>query len=280
MQLFWACLIFLSFLLDLADTRFSDEYLLRKLNTDSSRTTIAYYNYKDYRIRYADIGNENKPMVIFVHGAPGGLDAFIGFLNDSILRRQFRMISVDRPGYGFSGFGKPMVSIEEQAKSLLPLLDLNKNPQKPLLVGHSYGGPIIAKMAMLARENVGGILLVGAAVDPDHEKFFMVNSLASRKFLRRFVPVSMYVANEEKLAHVKELKKMENEWDIITAPVTIIHGGKDELVPVENGYFAENKLQSSHVTMRIYNATGHLIPWLEPDYMKKEIIIFPFLTKR
>ncbi len=275
MQFIWWGFLFIFALLRLSDFRISDKDLLKKLEINNDPVSVNYYKYQGYNIRYADVGSIEKPLVIFVHGAPGSLDAFLGFLNDTTLRKKYRMISVDRPGYGYSGFGKPLTSIRSQAEALLPLLKLNNNPAKPLLVGHSYGGPIVVEMAMLDPADIGALQLVGAAVDPSHERIFWVNHLLEWPPFRWLMPASMKVANAEKTTHIAELKKMTGNWGKIDMPVTIIQGVNDDLVPLKNAYYAEDKLKNARVIMKIYNNTGHLIPWLDPDYMKKEIMKFP-----
>ena len=275
MQILWWGFIFIVALLQLSDIRMSDETLYNKLNGSGDSVKIGYYQYKDYRIRYAEVGNYDHPLVIFVHGAPGSLDAFNGFLNDPELRKKYHMISVDRPGYGYSGFGRSMTSIREQAEALLPLVSLNRNPDKPLLVGHSYGGPIVAKMAMLAPDKIGALEIVGGAVDPDHEKIYWINHILNLRVFRWLMPVSMRVANDEKITHVSELRKMMSDWKNIDIPVTIIHGTTDSLVPLKNAFFAQKMLVNAQVTMKIFKNTGHLIPWMAPGDMKQDILNFP-----
>jgi hypothetical protein len=57
------------------------------------------------KIHYVKAGDETKPAVIFLHGSPGSLSAFIGFLADTVLLRQALLVSIDRPGFGESNFG-------------------------------------------------------------------------------------------------------------------------------------------------------------------------------
>ncbi len=278
MQFIWWGFIFLFMLLHLADTRISDKELLSRLDINNDTVSIHYYKSQGYNIRYADVGSQDKPMVIFIHGAPGSLDAFMDFLNDTTLRKKFRMIAVDRPGYGYSDFGKPLTSIYAQAEALLPLLKLDKNAAKPLLVGHSYGGPIAVEMAMIDPQDVGALQLVGGAVDPDHERIFWINYLLEWPPFKWLLPTSMKVANAEKTTHIAELKKMSGNWWKINMPVTIIQGTDDDLVPLKNAFYAESKLTNAKVTMKIYKNTGHLIPWLDPQYMKKEIMKYPSVS--
>ena len=250
----------------------SDEKLRSDLKSDSVRVEVSTVGTGGSEIRYADIGDVHNRMFLFIHGAPGTLEAFTVFLKDPELRKKIRMVAVDRPGYGHSNPGRAITSISQQAAFIEPLLNKNMNDSKPILIGHSFGAPVAAKMAMAYPDKVGGIILVGAAIDPEHEKFFTLAELAGTPLIRRLLPSSIQVAYEEKYSHVEELKAMLHNWQDITCPVVIIHGVKDGLVPLENAWFAKKMLVSADIKMSIYPNTGHLIPWTKPDLLKKEIL--------
>lgn len=243
------------------------------LGTDAIRVEVDVTGSGWSEIRYVDIGDVRDRMFIFIHGAPGTLDAFNIFLKDPELRKKIRMIAMDRPGYGHSNPGHAVTSITQQAASIEPLLDKNLHDSKPILIGHSYGAPIAAKIAMTYPDKVGGIILVGAAIDPEYEKFFTIAELAGIPLIQKILPASFRVAYEEKYSHVEELKAMQNGWKEITCPAIIIHGDKDRLVPVENARFAERMLSNADIQLSIYENTGHLIPWTKPGLLKKEILL-------
>src|SRR6478752_1833472 len=73
-------------------------------------------------IHYIKAGDESKPLVLFVHGSPGSLSAFIHFLADSTLLPHALLISTDRPGFGYSNFGQAEGSLHKQADALKPIL--------------------------------------------------------------------------------------------------------------------------------------------------------------
>lgn len=275
MRLILLLLIALGYILfSLMDLNTSNDELLANLKTDDIRTEVGSYISDGIEMRYVDVGNEVNPMIIFIHGAPGSLDAFNKFLKDPDLRRKTRMIAMDRAGYGQSNFGIAETSLQKQAKLIEPLLEKNKNKQKPVLVGHSFGGTIAAKIVMDYPDKIGGVILVGAAIDPDHEKFFSIARIIDIPFLHKVVPESMKVAHAEKNTHVEELIKMLPDWPNITTMVTILHGKKDGLVPIENAYFAEKVMHNADVKMAIYDDKGHLIPWTSPELLKREILYF------
>jgi pimeloyl-ACP methyl ester carboxylesterase len=252
--------------------RTSSEKLYDQFEADSTSLHIGEYQFEGYSIRYLETGSVGKPLVLFVHGAPGSADAFMEFLKDSTLADNTHMISVDRPGHGYSGFGQAMVSIERQAAALKYLLEKNGAKPKPILVGHSFGGPIVARLAMDYPDLVGGLILAAPAVDPENEKIWWISYPANWKLFRWMVPRSWRVTNGEKLAHIEELKKMKPLWSKVTVPTTVIHGEKDKLVPVENAFFVQEQLVNAPVTTVLEPKMNHLIPWNRPELIKEAIL--------
>ncbi len=123
--------------------------------------TLRTYTIGSYRkINYLAVGDNNLPLVIFVHGSPGSLSAFIDFMADTNLLSRAQLISVDRPGFGYSNFGYAEPSLEKQSADLKPILEQHKNHRPIILVGHSLGGPVIARMAMDYPELIDGLVLV------------------------------------------------------------------------------------------------------------------------
>ncbi|MBK7651263.1 MAG: hypothetical protein IPJ20_11770 [Flammeovirgaceae bacterium] len=91
-----------------------------------NKATLKQYEIGKRTLNYLITENTNKPLVIFVHGSPGSLSAFIDFMADTVLLNKAQLISVDRPGFGASDFGYAVPSLNEQAKLLKPVLEVNK----------------------------------------------------------------------------------------------------------------------------------------------------------
>jgi pimeloyl-ACP methyl ester carboxylesterase len=250
----------------------NDRKLFHKLKPHLDRVEIKYLPQQAFRIRYADVGNPEKRMILFIHGAPGSLEAFTGFLKDPDLRRKFRLMAVDRPGYGHTDPRHLVTSLKVQAELLEPLLILNRHVEKPILVGHSYGGPVAASLAVQASQQVGGLLLVGAAMDPDWEKTFWVSRLLRQPWLSPLLPGSILSANIEKLSHAEELTKRSSSWKKLRLPITMLHGKQDWIVPVENVFFMDRMMTHARKKIVIKKWVGHLIPWTHPGLIKQEIL--------
>lgn len=223
-----------------------------------------------HQINYADIGSDTLPTVIFFHGAPGGWNAFIDFMANSELQKVVRMISVDRPGYGYSEYGEPVTSLERQCQLMKPILESVGN-QKTILVGHSLGGPVIARMAMDYPNLVDGLILVGGSIDPEMEKDEWYRYIMRTALGRLLLPGSFWATNEEIFFLKDELEEMIPGWENIQIPVTVIHGVEDTLVPKENANFAERMLDAQYLDIWLEDGVNHFIPWNRPDLIEKAI---------
>jgi len=224
-------------------------------------------------IHYVKAGNESKPLVLFVHGSPGSLSAFIHFLTDSVLLPHTLMISTDRPGFGYSNFGNGVASLQEQAAILKPILTEYKKDRKVILVGHSLGGPLIAHMAMDYPELVDGLIMVAGSIDPElepNETWF--RAPLATPFLSWMVPRSLRASNEE-IYHLKpELEKMIPRWSAITCPVIVIQGMSDSLVPAANADFAKKMLVNTSVEFVLKEDMDHFVPWSNPELIQEAIL--------
>jgi pimeloyl-ACP methyl ester carboxylesterase len=250
----------------------SDEQLRKIFEARKVAVQIQTYFLAGRQIRYAAAGKPGNPMVIFVHGAPGSLDAFANYLADPELLQYFHLISVDRPGFGASGYGDAVTSIGQQAAMLSPLLRINHSHQAPLLVGHSYGGPIIGKMAIDYPEQVGALLMLAPAVDPDLEKIFWISYPVRLKPIRILLPDVWKVTHEEKMQHSAELRDMQQQWPEIGQPTTVIQGQQDKIIHPRNAEFLERKMQKAEVNMIYHPRLNHMIPWKGKALVKKVIM--------
>lgn len=213
-----------------------------------------------YALRESN-SDTKAPLVVFVHGSPGTWDAFSEYLRSDSLPSLYAMISVDRPGFGESRGGKPERSLIVQSESILEVVKKHKEGRDVILVGHSFGGPVIAQMAILEPDLIDGLVFVAASVDPDLEKKKWFQVPANWFLFRWMVPQGLDVANQEILALKKELIRMEPDWDKIKVPVSIVHGDKDKLVPIGNVDFMTAHLEHTSVELFLKEGMNHFVPW-------------------
>lgn len=231
------------------------------------------YNVGFREIHYAVAGDSTKPLVLFVHGSPGSLSAFIHFLKDSALLRQALLVTTDRPGFGHSNFGNGEGSLQKQAAILKPILEKYKHNRPLILVGHSLGGPLIARMAIDYPELVDGLIIVAGSIDPElepNETWF--RAPLATPFLSWTLPRSFRASNEE-IYHLRpELEDMLPLWKNITCPVIVIQGKKDVLVSPENADFAKKVLVNAPVEFVLVDEMNHFVPWSNPELIHDAII--------
>ncbi len=200
--------------------------------------------------------------MIFVHGSPGSREAWYAYLQDEKLVSKFHLIDPDRPGYGDSGKGISEPSLKKQAEDLWSLLSLNTSGLKPILIGHSYGAPVVAQMAMMHPE-VHGVILVAGSIDPDLEDDKLIQKIGRLWGIRSIIPAFLRVCNEEITALKGEMQRDDYDWSKIQSKVYAIHGSDDDLVPKENVDYVKKKIPDAEIIM--LDSANHFIPWKNPD---------------
>lgn len=246
----------------------SDKETLRIFKNSGISASIKYIpsSIISSKVRVMQTGNSKKNAVLFIHGAPGSGNAFYGYLKDSSLLKNAKLITYDRPGYGYSDFGKSLPSIQKQAliiDEIIEALDL----KKVIVVGHSYGGPIAA-LSALKNNKIKDIVMLSPAIDPNSEEYFWVGNFAKWKATRWLVPRAFVVAADEKYAHAKELKAIESSWKNIKVPILIIHGKEDFLAPYKNMEYVKDYFPRALISPITLPNENHFIPWT-----KKQLVI-------
>lgn len=215
----------------------------------------------DSKIHYIQTGNSNAPTLFFVHGSPGSWDAYKEYLKDTLLLKKFRMIAVDRPGFGYSNFGVSR-NLFEQARTLNQFVKKIKNGKNIYLVGHSYGGPVIVKMAVDRPKTYKELVILAGAIDPNAEKPENWRAFFKAKPLRYIVPGALRPANDELWWLKEDLKIMKPTLSKITSEVVVFHGTKDPLVPFSNAAFIEKEFTNAKSMQVIpIKDANHFIPW-------------------
>ncbi len=231
---------------------------------------------KDYRsIHAVSVSSaDSLPLVVLVHGSPGSADAFLSYLADTALTASVRAVTLDRPGFGYtSDFGRPEGDLGRQADAVGAVADLLA-PNKPVvLVGHSYGAPVIVKFAIEHPQRVAGLILVAGSVDPDQEAHPWWQAAVDVPPLRWLTPKSLWTSNREIILLEAELRKMAPAWSAIQCPVTLIHARNDRLVPFANVAFAQQMLANSVSLQTIELEKGdHFILWSRRDVVRQAIL--------
>ena len=211
-----------------------------------------------------------KQLIVFVHGTPGSFTTFMHYMNDSLMQEHFHMISVTRPGWVERNAEK-VSSLDEQAAALEPLLRMDRSGKGTILMGHSYGGPVIAKTAMEYSELVSGLVFVATTGDPELSGPRWYNRLAV--VIPRFILGSgLKGANAEIMPLRPQLESILSGWEELEMPVLIVQGDRDRLVNPRNAEFMQRMLVNAEVTYMWREGQGHFVLWEEAGLIVDSII--------
>ncbi len=211
----------------------------------------------DRRLSYLIDPSPSDPRVVFVHGSPGHSSMYADYLRRPVPGTE--TIAVDRLGYGESRPHEAIVSFAEQAAAIEPLLE-RRAGLWPIVVGHSLGGPIAARLAADNPDRVGALVLVAGGLNPDLEELRWYNAVARWPIVNPFLAEFLQISNEEMRACRAQVEELDPLLDAIRCPVVILHGTDDDLVPFEAvEHSIERFADNPHVYVTVLVGEGHRV---------------------
>ena len=188
--------------------------------------------------------DSTRPVIVLLHGSPGHSQDFSALA--PALAQQFRLIAPDLPGFGDSTHDIPDYSIRAHARYVLALLD-QLHVQRAHLVGFSMGGGVVLNLTDIAPERVASITMLSAIGVQEMELLdeYHINhtihwlQLAGMWLLSEAVPhfgafdgmmLGESYARNFYDSDQRPLRRMLLQYQ---APMQILHGRSDVLVPVE-----------------------------------------------
>lgn len=229
---------------------------------------VGYKEFKGLKYRYlAPINfDENKPTLLFIHGAIGSLLDFKSLIIDSEMKEKYNIFSFDRSNYGDLYNEDYIHKIPFEAELTMNLLDEYSSTSENIIVGYSYGGPI----AILAQfdDRITKTILVAPAVDSENEIMPFLLWFYKNKYTRFLVPLVWQEASKEKIEHIQDLKKIEPFWKLIKKPIIHIQGSSDSLV----SYLATTNFLKKNIDEDLYThiaveGKGHGFVFSEKKYL-------------
>ncbi|MCU1268695.1 MAG: putative rane protein [Acidobacteria bacterium] len=292
-------------------SRVNHENVMREIDSQAIETpaVMVQGNSRNYlgqfvsvdglRLHYVSRGS-GRP-VVFVHGNPGSHQDYSMTLWDE-LAGSCRAYAFDRPGHGYSERRNGRsTTVEVQATLLRDALQ-KLGVEKPLIVGHSWGGSVALAMALQHEEDLSGLLLLAPAAYPSGSSQWWVTlpdwPLLGRVFLKTLTPLigrrlikdslrdayhpepvqQDYLQAAEVLwtrpdqvkacAHDDQslnesLSRLSNHYAEIKVPVVIVTGDSDRLLkPEDQADRLHRAIQGSELVR--LPQTGHQIPHTHP----------------
>lgn len=207
------------------------------------------------------------PAVLLVHGTGAATHSWAGLL--PLLAKTFRVVAPDLPGHGFTSAPSwSGHSLPAMAAALATLLErLDARPQ--IVVGHSAGAAILARMVLDARIAPRGLISLAGALLPLHgwaglifspaARLLSFNPLVPRLFawrardeaaVRRLIDGTGSRLDAQQIAcyarlvrcpqHVAGALAMMANWDLrplardlprLAIPLVLVHGTRDRTLP-------------------------------------------------
>ncbi len=238
---------------------------------ERSQELPVYFEHQDQQGSVFLARTGKGPTVVFVHGSPGSWDNFIHMLSDERMNSQFTLVSVDRPGFGKTRPNGAETSIETQARRIRDAVKASGASLPAIWVGHSLGGPVVARVAVDFPEDVSGMVLVAPSMDPELEKRKWFNWVGKFPLVRWGLSREWRSSNDEIWPLKGQLERLRPKLGEVRAPTIVIQGDRDQLVPMANAAYVEREMPDGVVELRILEGVNHFIPWSDPEEIERAI---------
>lgn len=252
-------------------------------------TGATFMQVRGARIRYVDTQGD-KPVVVLVHGFAASSDTW-GAVRP-ILSKDFRVIAMDLKGFGFSDRPEGDYSPDEQARTILEVLD-KLNVQDFSIVGHSWGSSVTLALALISPKRVRRVALYDAWIYEEQLPTFFLWArqgalgellfwlfykeqpglkIADAFYDQRYVTEALVedvdhtldrpgaVAAALEAVRGQRYTKVQQRYGEITQPVLLMWGREDKVTPVWVGERLMGQLANAQ--MKIYPRCGHF-PMIE-----------------
>lgn len=248
----------------------SDKKIIQELSKGKATPYINKNQYKNFEYRVISMQkviDTLLPTLVFVHGSPGSPLDYKRYLNDTLLNTKANLITYERIGYNQKNLGEVQGLL---ASELLILHDVIQDipEEKIILIGYSYGGPVILASEKSYKYKVS----LASAVVGEYEPMFWLLNFCRWKLTKPLVPKILRAAAEEKYAHLTDLPKYKNVWNVSPSKVVNIHGDEDFIVPYKNSEFLEETIDTDKFTMVTIKGGGHDLIWTNFALIKSEIL--------
>ena len=245
-------------------------------------------------INYLQIGNQENPTLIFVHGFGGDLNNWM--FNQEELSKSFNTFALDLPGHGSSSKNIQQGDISYLSDIVFKFCEMN-SLNKVNLVGHSLGGGICLSLALKNKDLVSSITMIspiGFGAEIDHvyieefiksdsrkelksqlEKLYFNNEILTRDLINEVLKFKRLDGTTEALQKIKKESLLLNNQQKhlykdkihdLTCPITIIWGNNDQIIPINH---SDNL--PSNIKVKTINEAGHMAHIEKPNEINQII---------
>ncbi len=213
---------------------------------------------------------ESKKSLVFIHG--WGVNSEIFKSLYYFLRDDFNVYDLDLPGFGNMPI-KKIMTLKDYAEFVYEFLKKNQI-EKPIVIGHSFGGAVAVKLAILHPASISKLILVDASAvrEPRHQ-IILIKKVAD--FLKPLLPEKLRklilkllgydktdYAQIESLELKETFKNVISEdlspyFSLIKMPTLVIWGENDAVTPLTEGKLIAKFIPGAK--LEIIKNTGHFV---------------------
>jgi pimeloyl-ACP methyl ester carboxylesterase len=240
--------------------------------------------------------------VVLIHGNPGSYEDYTLEVVER-LAQSYYVVAFDRPGHGYSErHDSVQTTVEVQALIIREALQ-KLGLEKPVLVGHSWGGSLVLAAALAYGKDLTGIVLLAPAAYPSVSSEwwsllphiplignivinrltpFLGRAMVRESLKQAYAPQDVQTDYVERSLDLwmkpdriracaydertlgASLTVLSEHYRDIELPVVIVTGSADRLLkPEEHAYPLHKAIRNSKLV--VLPETGHQLPQTRPD---------------
>lgn len=264
---------------------------LDELKAKYASEPSAFVKINGMDVHYRDEGSSSDSIpIVLIHGTGSSLHTFNDWAN--ALKKEYRVIRMDLPGYGLTGpFPERDYSIEAYLEFVKDFLD-KKNLDQCILGGNSLGGHIAWRFASIYPQRVSKLILINSAGYPNKSKsepiafrvaktpvlknaltFITPKSIArssienvyadktkvTDELVDRYFELTLRAGNRQAFIDrfsIKSDPEAHKQISSIEQPALVLWGDRDQLIPVENAKRFQRDLPND--TLIVLENSGHV----------------------
>lgn len=280
--------------------RLKQRYIASRVAHDHARAESLFVEVDGANLHLVMKG-KGRPVVL-IHGNPGSCQDWSRLY--APISSRYRAIAFDRPGHGHSDRPNHRpITVEVQAEMLNAALT-HVEVERPIVVGHSWGGSLALVYALQFPDAISGVVLLApAAYESDDGVSFLsklpgwpvigdvLNFLFTpllgpwlvrtdiakafapdpvpKKYLRHVLaewtrPKKVKWYSVDDALLNESLPKFADLYPDIKVPVVVVTGDADQIVPAEQN--AERLYHAlPNAHLNLLPKTGHQIPFTRPE---------------
>lgn len=245
------------------------------------------------KMAWVELG-AGRPIVL-VHGLGGEILSVLP-LARALAARGYRAVAFDLPGFGDSSLAPAPLGLDSAGEYVLDAAKALDLGPRPVLLGHSLGGWVVAWQALANPDQCGPVIFTAAAglpFDPPPLNVLTPRTVdeGRRNIALLFAhpprvpgPVIWIIVRRPRPANVDLLRSamsgrflLDGLLPGLTVPALVVCGERDRLVPPETAMEMAREIPGAR--LHVVRDAGHMLIWEKTDEVADAVDQFLKETK-